>query len=140
MATVILLLATLIPIPEPQVERVKISATSTGSFAFDWDGKSADGTSHTLPIVQIVFLYTGPGAPPEKRTVLVATTGPIPVGQNKVPLRQAVIGIPAGDWDVQVALKDEAGQVSGFSPVTPSSQVEVFVNPPSAPQNVGVVE
>ena len=132
--TLTLLAATLAPALAPQVPRVKLSASSSEPLAFDWGGKSTDGSAHTLPIVEILFRYTRPGATATAPVVVtVPTAGPIPLGLNTVPMKDALRGVPAGEWDVQVALKDSAGQMSGYSVVMES---EVFINPPETPTNL----
>lgn len=122
-------------------DRVKISASSDASLSFTWHGKSVDGTAHQLPIVAALFRYTRPGAQPAEQFIVeVPMAGPIPVGDNTVAMKLAVAGVPAGEWDLQVALKDRSGQVSGYSLVTAKSEVEVFASPPAAPTELRITD
>ncbi len=125
----------------PQVARVQVSPNSTKFLRFDWDGKDAQGTDHQVPVYRILIRYTNPILPASKQTVTIDWLTEIePTNLPKIPLRDALAGIPAGDWDCQVALEDVAGQVSEFSEITDQTRFTNSVNPPARPQNVGVVD
>lgn len=123
--------------PAP-VPRVEIGATSRKQFRFDWDGTSTDGQPHTVPIVSVIFRYTNPDIPTQQRWVTV-DDGVMP-GETKIPVRDALKGVPAGNWDLSVKLLDAAGQEGVYSVVTDETRLLVRRKSPSTLKNVGVVD
>lgn len=135
------LIATLLPVAAPQVARVPVSPNAVNrSIAFEWDGKSADGSAHGVAVYRVILKYTNPQLPSATQTVIIDTVNEVDGsgGTTKIPIAQALKDVPAGDWDCQVALEDVAGQRGPFSVVTDKTRFTVIVNPPSAPLNVGV--
>jgi len=124
---------TLLLLTQPQAAPIDVGRDSTKSFAFDWSGTHADGTPGA-EVTEAEFQYSPPGG--QQRLVrlpLVAI-----VGENRVSVTDALAGIPAGVYDLQVRLLDPGGQASTYS--VPVLSVRVRVKNPSAPQNVRVVD
>ena len=126
------LIATLLLSPQPAP--VDVGRDSDKSFAWDWDGTHEDGTPGA-EVTRVEFRFIDPANPGNApRLVTTAHTGT--VGENRVPVRDALAGISAGIYDLQVRLLDPGGQSSDYSPVL---QLRVRVKNPSAPKNVRVV-
>ncbi len=112
---------------------VEVGRDSAKSFAWDWDGNHSDGTPGA-EVAEAEFQFTPPAGAGQQRWVRVPHTGV--AGENRVPAKDALVGIPAGVYDLQLRLLDPGGQPSTYSPVL---QLRVRVKNPSAPQNVRVV-
>ncbi len=136
------LVATLL-FPLPQPAPLDVSVNSTGSFAFDWDGNHADGTGmaetefvefHFLPDppIAIAGLGTGDGHF-TVRIPLVAT-----VGENVVPMRTSLVGVPAGLYNLDVRLIGPGGNPSAYSTPLPDL-LRVHVIPPQTPTGLRAV-
>ena len=119
--------------PVPQVAPVEVGRDSTKQFAFDWDGKDEGGLDYTVPIQEVEFQFTP--AAGQQRWVKVAIE--VQAGENRIPVKDALVGIPAGDYDLEVRLTDVAGQLSQFG--QPELAIRVRVKNPSRPANVRVV-
>lgn len=135
-------LATPTPIATPQVARVVISPNDTNrSLGFEWDGMNVDGDAHDVPVLRAVIRYTNPLLAASTVEVIIDFPSEIDSsgGTTKIPMRDALRGVPKGDWDAQIALEDVAFQRGPFSAVTDKTRFTVSINPPSAPKNVGVV-
>ncbi len=118
----------------PQPAPIDIGRDSTKQFAFDWSGNYEDGTPGA-EVAEVEFQYSPPEGGGQQRWVkipFVATTG-----ENRVPVREALAGIPAGIYNLRVRLLDPGGQPSTYS--TPLLSIRVRVKNPSAPANVRVV-
>jgi len=121
---------------------IDVGANSGGSFAFDWNGNHADGTSmaetervefHYMPDPPIAI--AGVGAGDGHRTVgipLVAT-----VGENVITMKLALVDIPEGVYNLNVRLIGVGGNPSQYS--TPVLSLRVRVKNPDKPTNVRVV-
>lgn len=142
---VTLLVATALPIATPvaqQVPRIHISPNGGNALGFNWNGKSEDGSDHQVPVYRIIIRYTNPLLPASQREVIydslteVDNTGAL----TKIPIADALRGVPSGDWDAQLALEDVAGDRGKFSVVTDKTRFTVSTSPPSAPTNAGVVD
>ncbi len=124
--------ATPIATPITQVAPIEVGRDSGKKFAFDWDGKDVDGGDFTVPIQKVVFRYS-PVAGQER---WVEVDQPVSTGENQVDVKTALVGIPAGVYDLQVRLEDVSGQASTYSTLL---NLRVRVKNPSAPRNVRVV-
>ena len=137
----VLLTASPVALPVAQaVPRVQVSPNSDGNLGFDWDKKNVNGDDHLAPVFRAVITYTNPVAPSVKVTVVWDSAVELDVGLTKIPLSVALVGVPSGDWDCTVQLEDVAGNRSAASVVTDRSRFTVTADPPTAPQNVGVVD
>lgn len=128
------------PVEPIQAARVLVGKASTKKFAFDWDGKSEGGEDHTTPISTVVFRFVDPGGTQPMIFQTVTLPSPVIVGTTKVPVKDVLVDVPPGDWDMQVRLRDEAGQESQLSLVTDLSRLTVTAKNPSAGKNVRVVD
>lgn len=127
-------LTLLLLVPPPQIAPIDVGRDSTKSFAFDWNGTHEDGTPGA-EVVEAEFQYSPPAGAGQQRWVRLPLAAVI--GENRVAVKDALAGIPAGIYDLQVRLLDPGGQVSTYS--IPVLSVRVRVKKPSAPQNVRVV-
>ena len=124
----------------PQVEPIDVGVSSAGKFAFDWDTLHDDGTPgaattgvefHYIPVPPIA----APGPGDGHFTVnldLAAQTG-----ENVIPMRIALVGVPSGIYDLNVRLIGVGGNFSGYS--SPVLAVRVRVKNPSTPTGLRVV-
>jgi hypothetical protein len=117
----------------PQEAPIDVGKDSKLHFAWDWDGTHEDGTPGA-EVVEAWFRFT-PEDGGSDRMVKVPHVG-VP-GENRVPAPEALAGVPAGVYDLQVRLIDPGGQSSGYS--TPVLVIRVRVKNPSPPANVRVV-
>ena len=125
-------IVTPMPIPAAQVLPIEVGRDSGKKFAFDWDGKDVDGADFTVTIQKVVFRYT----PTAGQQRWVEIDQPVNSGENQVDVKAALVGIPAGVYDLQVRLEDVSGQASTYSTLL---SLRVRVKNPSAPRNVRVV-
>ena len=122
------------PIAIAQAAPIDIGRDATNRwFAFDWDGNHDDG-SPGAEVAQAEFQFSPPAGGGQQRWVKVDHVGT--AGENRVPVSEALVGVPAGIYDLQVRLLDPGGQPSTYTPVL---SIRVRVKNPSAPQNVRVV-
>lgn len=121
--------------PLPQASPVEVGRDSNKQFAFDWDGKDEQGIDYTVPIQQVEFQFTPTVVTQQPRWVKVDVE--VQAGENRIQVRDALVGVPAGDYDLEVRLIDVAGQLSQYG--QPKLAIRVRVKNPSRPANVRVV-
>lgn len=121
-------------VPIAQAVPIDIGRDSTKQFAFDWDGNYEDGTPGA-EVIEVEFQYSPPEGAGQQRWVKLPLV--VVSGENRVDVKEALVGIPAGIYHLRVRLLDPGGQASTYS--TPILNIRVRVKNPSAPQNVRVV-
>lgn len=129
------LVATLIATPAaplPQEDPILVGADSDKHFAFDWDGRYADGTEGAV-VEAMEFRYTSTTS---ATTKVVRIDLPVVAGETKVPVRTALVGVAEGVYDAQVRLIDPSGNAGDFSPVL---SVQIQVKKASRPTGLRVV-
>jgi hypothetical protein len=121
-----------------QAQPIEVGVNSLGKFAFDWSGEYADGTP-MAETASVEFHYMpvppGPGDEGGHRAVklpLAAVTG-----ENVIPMKDALQGIPEGVYDLSALLVGVGGNRSAHS--TPVLAVRVRVKNPDAPTALRVV-
>lgn len=119
--------------PTVPLTPIEVGRDSTKSFAFDWSGTHSDGSAGA-EVTEAEFQYTPPPGAGQQRWVRLPHTGV--AGENRIAVKDALVAIPAGIYDLQLRLLDPGGQPSTYSPVL---SIRVRVKNPSAPQNVRVV-
>lgn len=139
------ILTTLEPSPAPaaiaqQVPRVQVSPNGGRFLGFDWDGKNIKGEPHDAVVQKVIITYTNPLLAASR--VIVVWDSPTAIddtgGTTKIPMLDALRGVPSGDWDCTAQLEDVTGQRGPPSTVTDKTRFTVHADPPTAPQNVGV--
>ena len=122
-----------------QAAPIDVGVNSLGRFAFDWSGEYADGSPmasttdvmfHYQPVPPLAGIADG-----GHRTVKVPLEAV--VGENRVPLRDALEGIPEGVYDVKAVLIGVGGNWSAHSPAL---SIRVRGRNPAAPRNLRVVQ
>ena len=113
---------------------IDVGRDSTKSFAFDWSGTHEDGSAGA-EVTEAEFQYTPPPGAGQQRWVRLPHVGV--AGENRVAVKDALLGIPAGIYDLQLRLLDPGGQASTYS--LPVLQIRVRVKNPAAPTGVRVV-
>lgn len=138
---VTLLIATALPIATPQVARVEVSPNGGRFLGFNWDGKDIKGGT-AAEVLRVVITYTNPLLAGSKVVVIWDSLAPIESmgGTTKIPMKDALAGVPSGDWDCTAQLEDVTGQRGPPSTLTDKTRFTVHADPPTAPQNVGVVD
>ena len=97
------------PTPVAQAAPIDVGRDSTKSFAFDWNGNHADG-SPGAEVAEVEFQYSPPAGGGQQRWVKLPLAAI--AGENRVTVKEALVGIPAGTYDLQVRLLDPGGQQS----------------------------
>lgn len=135
-ATLTLLVALLLP----QAAPIDVGANSGGKFAFDWNGQHADGTPdatttkvefHYMPVPPVTPVGGGDGHISVEIDLAAKT------GENVIPMKTALLGVPEGIYDLDVRFIGAGGNPSSYS--TPVLAIRVRVKNPDAPTNVRVV-
>lgn len=130
---------TLLLLAQPQAAPIDIGANSIGSFAFDWSGEYADGTP-MAKTTHVEFHYQP--VPPVAGSAdgghltiylpLVAV-----VGENRILIRNTLVGVPGGVYDLKAVLIGVGGTRSAHS--DPALSVRVRVKNPDRPTALRVV-
>jgi hypothetical protein len=110
---------------------IDVGRDSTNSFAFDWSGTHEDGSAGA-EVTEAEFQFT----PLTGQQLRVRVPHVGVAGENRVAVKDALLNVPAGVYDLQLRLLDPGGQPSTYSPIL---SIRVRVKNPSAPQNVRVV-
>ncbi len=122
-----------------QVPPIDVGVNSDGLFAFDWNGQASDGTPNaTTTSVEFHFMPDPPVSPaPGTGDGHVTVSLPLVavVGENRITMKAALVGVPAGIYDLNVRLIGAGGNPSTYStPVL--GPLRVRVKNPAAPTNV----
>lgn len=126
----------------PQPAPIDVGISSRGKFAFDWNGEHDDDTPgatvtkielHYIPVPPIVVAGAGTG----DGHVTIMLDLEATVGENIIPMRTALAGVPAGTYDFSVRLFGVGGNPSTYS--DPVLSIRVRVKNPAPPTSVRVV-
>ena len=132
-ALIVVLIAQVGPMPE----RIEVGTHMQKSFAFEWDGRSADGTNpHPAPVRDIIFRYREPNDGP--RHFVTITMDVPPNVTIKVPFSDALKGVPAGPRDLDIRLLDADGLLGNYSAPDLFLDVEVVKSGPTGASNLRI--
>lgn len=127
----IAVLVAMTPLEEPGPNpRVLVGLNSEKTWECTWPG------GHDREVRRILFRFAPPGNADPTAVRWVSIDMDIQQGKNTWRARDMVRGLTVGDWDMQAACVDVAGQAGPLSPVTDETRITVVGDRPAAPRDV----